>query len=377
MSELEKDAVPFLDLEAQNSPLLGQIREAFERVATSNSFILGPEVEAFEREIARFIGVEHAVGVSSGTDALLVALMALDIGQDDEVITTPFSFFATAGAIARLGATPVFVDIDPITINIDLDKIESAITPRTKAILPAYLFGQTCDLERLRQISDRYGIPIIEDAAQAIGAGFGTLSAGTIGAFGCFSFFPSKNLGAFGDAGLVTTNSAALLERVRILRAHGAKPKYYHSFIGGNFRLDALQAAILRVKLPHLEEWTRARRKNAELYDRLFTEASLPEAILKTPVAVADGHIYNQYVIRTEKRDALRNYLLAHHIGCEIYYPRPLHLQECFAYLGYAAGSFIEAERAASELLALPIFPELGASRVKRVAESIIDFLKR
>lgn len=375
MSASEKNGIPLLDLQAQNEPLMEQIREAFERVATSNRFILGPEVRAFEEEIAKYIGVAHAVGVSSGTDALLVSLMALDIGRDDEVVTTPYSFFATAGAIARLGAIPVFVDIDPLTFNIDLKKAEAAITPRTKAIMPVHLFGQTADLEHLRRINTHHGIPIVEDAAQAIGAGRNGLAAGTVGSFGCFSFFPSKNLGAFGDAGLVSTNDAGLAERVRVLRAHGASPKYFHSSIGGNFRLDALQAAILRVKLPHLDRWTQARRRNAERYDHLFRQANLPEALLKTPTAVTDRHIYNQYVIRSERRDALQDFLCARNIACEVYYPKPLHLQDCFAYLGYAEESFPEAERAASEALALPIFAELGESRIDRIAELIVDFL--
>jgi dTDP-4-amino-4,6-dideoxygalactose transaminase len=375
MNGSDKSRIPLLDLKAQNEPLSEQIRQAFERVAESNRFILGPEVRAFEEEIARYIGVANAVGVSSGTDALLVSLMALEIGPGDEVITTPYSFFATAGAIARLGAIPVFVDIDPLTFNIDLAKAEAAITPRTKAIMPVHLFGQTCDLDHLRRINTRYGIAVVEDAAQAIGAGRSGLAAGTVGSFGCFSFFPSKNLGAFGDAGLVTTNDADLAQRVRVLRAHGANPKYFHSFIGGNFRLDALQAAILRVKLPHLDRWTQARRNNAERYDHLFGQANLPATLLQTPTVVADRHIYNQYVIRSEKRDALQDFLGAQNIGCEVYYPKPLHLQDCFAYLGYAEESFPEAERAALEALALPIFAELGESRIDRIAELVIDFL--
>ncbi|MBN1652465.1 MAG: DegT/DnrJ/EryC1/StrS family aminotransferase [Deltaproteobacteria bacterium] len=377
MTERDEIGIPLLDLQAQNGPLREPIREAIERVVASNRFILGPEVRAFEEEIKRYIGVEHAIGVSSGTDALLVALMALNIGRNDEVVTTPFSFFATAGAIARLGAVPVFVDIDPLSFNLDLDQLEAAITAHTKAILPVHLFGQTCDLERLSRVSEQSGIPVVEDAAQAIGAKGGALFAGAVGAFGCFSFFPSKNLGAFGDAGLVTTNDAALARRVRILRAHGAEPKYHHALIGGNFRLDELQAAILRVKLPYLNQWTEARRKNAARYNRLFRQANLPEPVLKTPAATADGHIYNQYVIRTNRRDALRDYLLQQHIGCEIYYPKPLHLQACFGYLGYTEGRFIQAERAAAELLALPVFPELGESRVDQVAERVIGFLKR
>lgn len=377
MSGSDKTGIPLLDLKAQNEPLMEQISAAFDRVARSNRFILGPEVRAFEEEIARYLGVAHAVGVSSGTDALLVSLMALNIGPDDEVITTPYSFFATAGAIARVGAIPVFVDIDPITFNIDLEKAQRAITSRTKAILPVHLFGQACDLDHLRRITTHFGIPVVEDAAQAIGARWNELAAGAVGSLGCFSFFPSKNLGAFGDAGLVSTNDADLAERVRILRAHGSSPKYFHSYIGGNFRLDALQAAILRVKLPYLDKWTLERRKNAERFNHLFRQADLPAASLQTPAAIGDNHIYNQYVIRSERRDALQDFLRAHNIACEIYYPKPLHLQDCFAYLGYTKESFPEAERASSEALALPIFAELGESRVERIVELVVAFLKQ
>ncbi|UJR86726.1 DegT/DnrJ/EryC1/StrS family aminotransferase [Sandaracinus amylolyticus] len=374
--ENDTSPIPLLDLTAQNGPLLPEIRVAMDRVIAKNAFILGAEVEQFEKEVAKHIGVAHALGVSSGTDALLLALMALDVGQGDEVVTTPYSFFATAGCVARLGAKPVFVDVDPRTMNMDVAQARAAITPRTKAILPVHLFGQPCDPEALAALGRETNIPIIEDAAQAIGATTKLGPVGGLGAVGCFSFFPSKNLGAFGDAGLVTTNDAALAEKMKRLRAHGAHPKYFHALIGGNFRLDAIQAAVLRVKLPHLSGWTEGRRANAGLYDRLFAEAGLPSAALRTPARVESGHIYNQYVIRTAHRDALKKHLGESGIATEIYYPRPLHLQECFAYLGHAKGAFPESERAADDSLALPVYGELGESRVRRIARTVIDFLK-
>ncbi len=367
--------IPLLDLAAQNGPLMDDIRAAFERVVTTNRFILGPEVSAFEAEVAAHIGVPHAVGVSSGTDALLVALMALGVGPGDEVVTTPFSFFATAGCIARVGATPVFADIDPVTFNLDPSAAEAVVTDRTKAILPVHLFGQPCDMAALRRFAEPRGIPIIEDAAQALGARADEGPAGGLGAFGCFSFFPSKNLGAFGDAGLVTTTDPRFAERARLLRGHGAKPKYFHALIGGNFRIDALQAAILRVKLPHLDGWTEGRRNNAARYDAWLAEADLPRDLLETPRRVVPGHIYNQYVIRTSRRDALRAHLTEQGIASEIYYPRPLHLQECFAYLGLGEGAMPESERASREVLALPVYPELGESAQRRVVDTITAFL--
>lgn len=368
--------IPLLDLAAQNTSLHAAIHEAIDRVIRSNAFILGAEVEALERELESALEIPHAIGVSSGTDALLAAMMALDIGPGDELITTPYSFFATAGCIARLGARPVFVDIDRDTFNLDLDRVRDAMGPKTKAILPVHLFGQPCDPMALSRLSLDTKIPIIEDAAQAIGAVSECGPIGGIGAIGCFSFFPSKNLGAFGDAGLCTTRDAKLAHKLRLLRSHGAEPKYFHQFIGGNFRLDALQAAVLRVKLPHLREWTEARRANAARYDRFFESASLAPDLLAPPPRVEAGHIYHQYVVRTPHRDALKKHLGEREIGCEIYYPRPLHLQECFAYLGYTEGDFPEAERAARETLALPIFPELGDERLERVAETVIEFLR-
>jgi dTDP-4-amino-4,6-dideoxygalactose transaminase len=368
--------IPMLDLAAQNEPLLPAIREAFERVVASGHFILGEEVSAFEREVASHLGVAHAVGVSSGTDALIAALLALDIKPGCEVITTPFSFFATAGSIARVGATPVFVDIDPASFNLDPSKIEAAIGPRTRALMPVHLFGQPCAPEAIRAVAARRGLPIIEDAAQAIGAASSIGPVGALGAAGCFSFFPSKNLGAFGDAGLVTTEDAAFAERLRVLRAHGAKPRYHHAEIGGNFRLDALQAAILRVKLPRLAAWTAARRANAARYSALFAEAALSPDRLTPPREIEAGHVWNHYVIRTKRRDALRAHLSKQGIATEIYYPVPLSLQACFAALGYKEGSMPEAERASREALALPIFPELGEARLRRVAREVVAFLR-
>ncbi len=374
---MSEDAIPMLDLAAQNGPLFDRLSEKAAEVIRSGRYVLGPEVDAFEREVAEQIGVEHAVGVSSGTDALLVALMALGVGPGDEVITTPFSFFATAGTIARVGATPVFVDIRPDTFNIDADLVADAITERTRAILPVHLFGQACDMDGLTAIAARRDIPVIEDAAQAIGAVSPAGPVGSLGAYGCFSFFPSKNLGGFGDAGLVTTQDAALAEKARVLRAHGSNPKYFHAVIGGNFRIDAIQAALLRVKLPVLAQWTAQRRQNAQRYDAAFESAGLDPSLLQPPTRRFDGHIYNQYVIRTPLRDALRAHLEVEKIATAIYYPVPLHRQVCFAYLGYDAGSLPISEQASREVLALPIFAGLGEARQKRVIDAVIGYLGR
>ncbi|HSL21770.1 MAG TPA: DegT/DnrJ/EryC1/StrS family aminotransferase [Vicinamibacterales bacterium] len=366
--------VPLLDLSAQNGPLRDETMAALARVVDSQRFIGGPEIEELERELASLIGARHAIGVSSGTDALLVALMALEIGPGDEVITPTFSFFATAGSVIRVGATPKLVDIDPVTFNANVAAVERAITPRTRAIIPVHLFGLCADMDPLVDIARRRGIAIIEDAAQAIGARYGARQAGTMGQFGCFSFFPSKNLGAFGDAGLVTTNDDALATRVRLLRNHGAEPKYFHKIIGGNFRLDALQAAVLRVKAPHLVAWTEFRRRNAGRYDRMFRAAGLDE-VLTLPYEPANRyHIFNQYVIRAPRRDDLRAHLESSGIGTEIYYPVPFHLQECFASLGYARGEFLEAEAAAAEVLALPIYGELTEEQQAFVVDRIAAF---
>lgn len=370
--EVSEGPVPLLDLEAQNAPLRAAIDVALANVVRTNQFIMGPDVAAFEREVATMLGVEHAIGVSSGTDALLVALMALDVGPGDEVITTPFSFFATAGVIHRVGAKPVFVDVEPATFNLDPSHVASKITPRTKAILPVHLFGQPCDVAALKRAAP--GIPIIEDAAQTILAHTSEGPVGALGALGCFSFFPSKNLGGFGDGGLVTTQDGALAEKVRRLRVHGSHPKYFHALVGGNFRLDTIQAAVLRVKLPHLPAWTAARRENAARYDRLFAEAALP---VIAPPRVAEGHVYNQYTIRCERRDELAKHLGAQKIGNAIYYPLPLHLQGCFAHLGHREGDFPVAEQASREVLSLPIYPELGEARQRRVVSAIADFYAR
>jgi dTDP-4-amino-4,6-dideoxygalactose transaminase len=361
--------VPLLDLQAQYRPIRDEILAALTRVADSQRFIGGPEVEAFEREMAADLGVAHAVGLSSGTDALLVALMALGIGPGDEVITPTFSFFATAGCVSRLGATPRLVDIDPLTFNVDPAAVAAAITPRTRAIIPVHLYGQCADMDPILDAARRHGIAVLEDAAQAIGATYKGRQAGSMGTAGCFSFFPSKNLGAFGDAGLLTTNDAALAHEVRLLRNHGAEPKYLHQRIGGNFRLDALQAAVLRVKRPHLEAWTEARRRNADRYDRLFAER---DAAVGLPARAPDcRHIFNQYVIRVAGRDAVRAGLEARGIGTEVYYPVPFHLQECFAPLGYRAGDFPIAEAAAADVLALPIYGELAEAQQEEVVAAL------
>jgi dTDP-4-amino-4,6-dideoxygalactose transaminase len=337
----------------------------------------GPEVAAFERELAAACAAPHAIGVSSGTDGLLVALMALGVTTGDEVITTTYSFFATAGAIARVGARPVLVDIDPLTFNIDAAQASAAITPRTKAMLPVHLFGLSADLDPIVAAAERAGIAVIEDAAQAIGARYKARQVGGIGTCGCFSFFPSKNLGAFGDAGLLTTGDDRLAHRMRLLRTHGMDPKYYHHIIGGNFRMDALQAAVVRVKAPHLAAWTDARRGNAARYRTLFRDAGLDHAVT-LPIEPPDRrHIFNQFVIRTADRDALKRHLDEQGIGNEIYYPLPFHLQPCFAPLGYRRGDFPHAERAADESLAIPIYGELTPDQQHAVVSAIAHFVHR
>ena len=368
--------VPLLDLQAQYAPLREEILRAVTRVCDSQRFIMGPEIDALESELGRMLGVSHAIAVSSGTDALLLALMALDIKGGDEVVTTTFSFFATAGAIVRVGARPVLVDIDPVTFNIDPERLAAAITPRTRAILPVHLFGLSADLDPIMDVSRRAGVPVIEDAAQAIGATYKTRPVGGVGALGCFSFFPSKNLGAFGDAGLLTTNDAALAARAKLLRTHGMQPKYYHHVVGANFRMDALQGAVLRVKAPHLTEWTRGRRENAARYRKLFAGAGLDGAV-RLPEEPADRlHIFNQFVIRTPARDALKAHLDARGIGNEIYYPVPFHLQPCFAGLGYRRGDFPHAEGAADESLAIPIYSELTDAQQQSVVDVVAEFVQ-
>jgi len=367
--------VPLLDLKAQYAPLREEIRAAMDRVCDSQHFILGPEVQSLEEETARFCGAKFAVGVSSGTDAILAALMAAGVGPGDEVITTSYSFFATAGTVTRLGATPRFVDIERDTFNIDARQVEARITSKTKVLLPVHLYGRCADLDALQAIAAKRKLLLIEDAAQAIGStGANGRQAGSVGAMGCFSFFPSKNLGAFGDGGLVTTNDAALAESLKVLRVHGSKPKYYHKVVGGNFRLDALQAAILRVKLKHLASWTAGRRANADRYRKLFAEAALGSRVA-LPGDVP-GHIYNQFVIRVENRDRLQAYLTERKIGTEIYYPVPLHLQECFSGLGYRKGDLPVSEEMAATTLALPIYPELTEVQQRTVVEAIAAFVR-
>jgi dTDP-4-amino-4,6-dideoxygalactose transaminase len=366
--------VPLLDLRAQYEPLRREILDAITRVCDSQRFIHGPEVEGLERDIEVYLGVQHAIGMSSGTDAVLAALMAIGIGPGDEVVTSTYSFFATAGCVARLGARPVLVDIDPETFNINADAAVAAITSRTRAIIPVHLFGQSADLMPIINAGVRHGVAIIEDAAQAIGARYHDHSVGGLGAIGCFSFFPSKNLGAFGDAGIVTTNDAALGRKLRLLRNHGMDPKYYHHLVGGNFRLDALQAAVLRVKLPHLDAWTTGRQRNAGRYRALFADAGLTGTVRLPGEARERTHIYNQFVIRVPDRDRLKSRLDAAGIGTEIYYPIPFHLQKCFASLGYARGAFPEAEAAANDSLALPIYPELTEAQQATVVDTIKGF---
>ena len=366
--------VPLLDLQAQYRPLRDEILAAMTRVCDSQRFIMGPEIDGLERELSALLGVKHAITVSSGTDALLLALMTLDIKAGDEVITPTYSFFATAGAVERLGARPVLVDIDPETFNIDADQAVAAITPKTKAIIPVHLFGLSADLDPIMSAADRAGIPVIEDAAQAIGSTYKSRRIGAIGAMGCFSFFPSKNLGAFGDAGLLTTEDDRLGKRARLLRTHGQEPKYYHHLVGANFRMDAIQAAVLRVKAPHLAGWTEGRRANAARYRTLFGAAGI-DAVVSLPVEPPDRrHIFNQFVIRTPERDALKRHLDERSVGNEIYYPVPFHLQPCFAHLGHRRGDFPHAERAAAESLAIPVYGELSQAQQEFVVCAVAEF---
>lgn len=367
--------VPLLDLKEQNAALRPEIEAALGRVLDTNGFILGGEVAELECELAGYCGTKYAIGCASGSDAILLALMALDVAAGDEVITTPYSFFATVSAITRLGAVPVFVDIDPVTYNLDAAEIESKITSRTKAIEPVHLYGQCADMAALREISEKHGIPLVEDAAQAIGAEEGGVRAGAMSDAGCFSFYPSKNLGGMGDGGFITTNDDAIAKKLLALRVHGSEERYYHKYVGINSRLDGFQGAVLRVKLPHLDTWTEQRRANAANYRRLFTDLGLAEQIGIPFERENAKHIYNQYVVRVPKlRDELRVVLTEKSIGTDIYYPVPLHLQECFAYLGYKAGDMPESEKAALETLALPIFPELRLEQQEYIAGSIAEF---
>ncbi|MBX3177629.1 MAG: DegT/DnrJ/EryC1/StrS family aminotransferase [Candidatus Hydrogenedentes bacterium] len=369
--------VPLLDLQAQLAPIEADIKRAVLSVVESGRYIMGPEVEGLEAEIAAYCGSAHAVGVTSGTDALLAALMAFDVGPGDLVVTTPYSFFATAGVVARLNATPVLVDIDPVSYNIDPVALEAWFeanpdaAERVKAVMPVHLYGQCADMDPILAVAARYGVPVIEDGAQAIGATYpgaaGVKKAGAMGAIGCFSFFPSKNLGCLGDGGMLVTDDGDLAEKLRRLRNHGMEPKYYHDLIGGNFRLDAIQAAVLRVKLKHLERWHGMRRENAAFYDAHFTR---PEIGLPVTVWGREHHIYNQYIVRIAGgRDGAKDHLLKNQVGCDIYYPIPFHLQACFRYLGYREGDFPHAEKAARETLAIPIYPELDDNMKQRVVD--------
>jgi len=384
-------AVPLLDLKPQYQALKGEILSAIEKVCASQTFILGQNVNELEAAVAQYCQCRFGIGVSSGTDALLVALMALEIGAGDEVITSPYTFFATGGTIARTGARPVFCDIDPVSFNLSAQAVQSFIErecePRgtqlhhratggiVKALMPVHLYGQVCDMAPLMSLAQRYGLKVIEDAAQAIGAADAAgRRACSFGDIGCLSFFPTKNLGAFGDAGMCVANDPALSERLDILRVHGGKPKYYHAFIGGNFRLDELQAAVLNIKLKSLDAWSEGRQRNAAFYDEAFKTADLGQAVETPRAASGVRHIYNQYVIRARDRDKLRQHLMASGVGTEIYYPVPLHLQQCFAYLGYKNGDFPQAERAAKETVALPIYPELTREQLQYVVDSVAHF---
>ena len=372
-------SVPSLDLKAQYEKIAPEVLAAVQRVFESQNFILGSEVSRLEEEIAAYCETSHAIGCGSGSDALLLALMGLGVDRGDEVITTPFTFFATGGAVSRLGARPVFVDIDRASFNIAPAGIEAAITSRTKAIIPVHLFGQCAEMEGINAVAAKHGLAVIEDAAQAIGADYRGKRAGGLGQVAAFSFYPTKNLGGAGDGGMLTTNDAGLAEQLRLLRVHGAKKKYFHEYVGINSRLDAVQAAVLRVKLKYLEEWSEGRRLCAKRYASLFRESHLTEpGHVTLPAECGYGrHVYNQFVIRVERRDDLRSFLKGQGIGTEVYYPLPLHLQQCFANLGYRAGDLPEAELASEEVLALPMYAELTASAQQYVVEQITDFFRR
>jgi dTDP-4-amino-4,6-dideoxygalactose transaminase len=379
MTKTTKMQVPLLDLKAQYEGLREELLASVGRVFESQGFVLGADVRALEEEIAAYTGARHAVGCASGSDALLLALMALDVRAGDEIVTTPYSFFATAGAIARLGARPVFVDIDPRTYNVDPEQIEPAINERTRALMPVHLYGQCAEMGALGEIASRRSVPVIEDAAQAIGAQDGSRGAGAMGEIGCLSFYPTKNLGGAGDGGMLTTNDDALAARLRSLRVHGESSKYHHKEIGFNSRLDTVQAAVLRVKLPRLDSWSDARARNAARYRELFADAGLLEEVGLPFEREGARHIYNQFVVRVGgdgRRDALVEHLRREGVGTEVYYPVPLHLQECFRYLGYREGDFPEAERAARETLALPVYPELTEEQQRYVVDSVRHFFR-
>lgn len=369
--------VPLLDLKAQYSEIKNEVGQAITEVIESQHFIMGPKVKQLEDEIAGYVQAKHAIGVASGTDAILLSLMALDVGSEDEVITTPYTFFATAGCIARLGAKPVFVDIEPRNYNIDPTLIEEKITKRTKAIVPVHLYGQAAEMDSILELAKKYDVAVVEDAAQAIGTEYKGKRVGSIGDFGCFSFFPSKNLGGYGDGGIVTTNDDAYADKLRVLRVHGSRPKYYHEIVGCNSRLDAIQAAIVSVKLKYLDAWTTKRRENACWYNDAFNKLGLADRVLITPHESNDGrHIYNQYVLRAKDRDKLMQHLKDNGIGVEIYYPRPMHLQGCFKSFGYGEGDFINSEDAANETLAIPVYPELTDKQRQYIVDTILKYYK-
>ncbi|QDU60547.1 Aminotransferase [Planctomycetes bacterium Pan216] len=368
--------VPMLDLKAQYVEIADEIRDVIERVVESQMFILGPEVAALEEEVAEYCQSEYCIGVSSGSDALIATLMAMDIGQGDEVITSPYTFFATGGAISRVGATPVFVDIEPESYNIDPARVADALTRRTRAIMPVHLYGQCADMDPINDIAEQFGLAVIEDACQAIGAEYEGKRTGSLGTAGCFSFFPSKNLGGFGDGGAITTDDPELAEKIRVLRMHGQTSEYQHRYVGGNFRLDALQAAILRVKLRHLDKWSSLRNENARHYTQLFTESGLTSKVT-LPATVRSNHVFNQYVIRVSERDAVQAHLGEMGIGTKVYYHTPLHQQACFRGLGYLDGELPESERAAAETLALPIYPEMPAEHRERIVGSIANYFEQ
>ncbi len=366
--------VPLLDLKTQYLRIQPEITKVMEEICAKQSFILGSYVEQLEDTLAQFIGTSHAIGVASGSDALLLSLMELDIQPDDEVLTVPFTFFASTGVISRLHARPVFVDICRETFNLDPEQLADKITPRTKAILPVHLFGQCAEMEAINKVADANGIPVIEDACQAIGATRNGIKAGAFGRTGCFSFFPSKNLGGFGDGGLITTQDSEIAERLCLMRVHGSRSEYHHHLIGMNSRLDALQAAVLEVKFQYLAEWTAKRQKNAERYRQLFQSYALDEQIALPVVPTENTHVYNQFTIRTPRRNELSAFLAKHNIGNRIYYPVPLHLQECYQALGYHTGDFPVAEQAAQEVLSLPIYPELTTDQLTYIVKTINHF---
>jgi dTDP-4-amino-4,6-dideoxygalactose transaminase len=379
MTLTHSTGVPLCDLQAQYAELRPELEAAVQRVLASGQVILGPEVAALEAEVACYCGAAHGVGCGSGSDALLLALHALGVGPGDEVILPPFTFFATAGAVCRTGARPVFADIDPATCNLDPFQVENKISDCTKAIVPVHLYGQCVDMEPLWQIAERHGLPIVEDAAQALGAEYQGKRAGTLGAIGCFSFYPTKNLGAYGDAGMVVTNDPDWAARMACLRVHGMAPKYFHRYLGWNARLDAIQAALLRVKLPCIDRWTLARQAAAHRYDALIEEHRLGHFLQRPVVRPQRRHVFNQYVVRVTggQRDALAGHLKSEGIGCEVYYPIPLHLQECLAFLGHVAGDFPASEEASRTVLALPMFPELTAAQQERVIGRCAAFLRQ